>query len=1042
MQFKSHLKISGQNIKGFQLRRRNRAQKRISLKNKFDLEIIRVIPDFFNTLTNHALIINPKDTEFILDWIDQNTNGLDQKKFLNNYFANTIENNRRVRNWDSPNIPYILNLPYEKNLFAPLNFGHINMARVEVQIFESAIIQPVNLNQSNENTRRLYRWGQIITSAVFCGGILNKNGLVSILFNPQPKLYKHLVQISLFDENAPRWLLALGQKRTWFIDPISLQLIKQINAEQIKPILYSSLNENISWLIKALNYFFRMTAKANGFSYSEITSLSNWLDHHQTRLALILPPYLHHFSCGRVKSTSLSDHSFLRLTNNKYPGLIHSINSNESDDYSVNALKIDNRHGTEQDALTAEKAFRQALYIRKEEINPSVHSVIAKLNLEIKMHEKNTPEILLALARWTCQKLEVNDRDQSNNGITPSTAYEYFTSLSGGLIEQLGTQPLSTYEIENFIVAYEEILDALNPITSTKLGIAQRLRQFHRYLVVNHNVCPVDFKVLDDDCFISSADANLITNTEYKLILNELDGLCSNRTTKALRAIFILGYRCGLRISEVLNIRFSDLQLDIKSPLARIISAPISLLIRNTRFNDLKTSESRRILPLNLLIPEEELERLLSYVQTEFQDIKINSDRPIFTSDINSSTTMGRPQVYAFLNPLMRQATKDGNIRFHHLRHSFANNLLLGFTCSEERLNLLCNFDWFYIKLKQRLTSENINRRSFLSQIAAWMGHASPDTTIRNYLHVLDFLLLDALYPYSYSIKKRGLGDKAVLFEDMSPAKLLSQLTGLDPDALLRKTNKQITTPQFIANRPIALKDHAACLKTYLPIPKEWTGKEMSIRSFKTIGIKDWISFFEFLIAEKSYKDIFEILEIEQPDITQLERLLLHILKSRKNNRFKQSMLVMRLESRKHILQNSKKEIFLLTAPRGVSAIEVANQAYQHLLKQYGISDILVRDFFRIYITHYNHNFRDIRFKRGEDADYEKFISYTKTLVPDIMKPKIDEERYAHSDRYWKSIKFSPYDNNAPNGESAHALHFAILVAYLITQYIKSTESA
>lgn len=611
MQYKSHFKSSEPNIKGFLLRRRNRAQKRLSLLSKFDLEIVRVIPDFFNTATNHALIINPEDIEVIFNWIDQNTNGLDQKKFLNNYLASTIENNRRERNWGSPNISLIHNLPHEKNIFAPLNFVHIKMAREEVQIFESAINQPVGLNHSNENTRRLYRWGQVIASAVFCGGILDKNGLVSILFNPQPKLFKHLVQLSLFDDNAPRWLLALGQKRTWFIDPISLQLIKQISAEQIKPILYSSLNENISWLIKALNYFFRMTAKANGFSYSEITSLSSWLDHHQTRLALILPPYLHHFSCGRLKSTSLSDHSFLRLTNNKYPGLIHSINSNEADDYSVNALKTDNHNDSEKDALTAEKAFRQALYIRKEETNPSVHSVIAKLNVEIKKHEKNTPEILLALARWTCQKLEVNDRDQSNNGITPSTAYEYFTSLSGGLIEQLGTQTLSTYEIENFIVAYEEILDALNPITSTKLGIAQRLRQFHRYLVVNHNVCPVDFKVLDDDCFISSADANLITNTEYKLILKELDGLCTNRTTKALRAIFILGYRCGLRISEVLNIRFSDLQCDIKSPLARIISAPISLLIRNTRFNNLKTSESRRILPLNLLIPQDELQYLL-----------------------------------------------------------------------------------------------------------------------------------------------------------------------------------------------------------------------------------------------------------------------------------------------------------------------------------------------------------------------------------------------------------------------------------------------
>lgn len=1034
MQFKRPSTSSKDNLIGYRLRKQNRADKRNALKQKFDLEVGQTIPNFFNLDFNLGLKISTEETDKLLDWIERNTNGLDQKKFLNNYLATQLETNRQEKNWDCPTLPLIYNLPHEKNIFTPWSFSKINPAREEVKVFESSITTPVNLGQSNKNTCRLYKWGQILASAVFCGGILDKNALVSILFNPHPVLYKNLVQISLFDNDCPRWLLAAGQKRTWFVDPITLQLIKNIQLEQSQPIIHETLNENIKWIIKALNYFFRITADSNSFDYTPIQSLGQWLERHHTRLGLILPPYLLNFACGKLKATSLSNSTFLRLTQNKYMAVIHSNSHIEADDLIVEDLASKEQKKSQTDAIYAERAIRAALYKRSGDLKLSAHGAVAKLNHAIAIYEDQAPEILLSLARWVSRKIDANDRDPSCKGITQSSAYEYFTSLSGSLLEHLGSRPLSEYDIENFIGAYEEILDAIDPNSSTKLGIAQRLRQFHRYLVINHNVSPIDFKVLDEDCFVSASDANLITNTEYQTILSTLERLCSTRKAKAIRAIFILGYRCGLRISEVLNLRFSDIQMDIRSPLLKLINAPISLLIRNTIYNNLKTSDSRRILPLHLLIPEKELFVLLSHIQEEFRSSEAKSDHPIFTPEVNSTKPLDRRDVYSFLNPLMRQVTKDGNIRFHHLRHSFANNLSLAFLASSESLTLLYNFDTFYTDLKQHLLAEHQHQRSFLYQIATWMGHASPQTTVKNYIHILDFLLADALYPYSFSIKKRGLGDKAVFYKDLNPSELLSALTNLNRDALLTKSNKQKTVPQFIANRPTPLKDHAACLKRHLPIPEEWSTKEIAARPFHTININDWVAFFKFLSRGKSYQDIFELLEIEQPDTTLLEQLLYSLFQSRFNRRFKQSRLVPRLESTMHTLQISKNQIFLITPPRGEFASKVANDVYKNLITKFRSGADTVRDFFKIYITKYNHDHRDIRFKHDENDDYLSFIFLADYLFSDWMKLEINHEQYAESKRYWKSLRFRPLADHSPSGESAHALHFAILVAFLGTK--------
>lgn len=207
-----------------------------------------------------------------------------------------------------------------------------------------------------------------------------------------------------------------------------------------------------------------------------------------------------------------------------------------------------------------------------------------------------------------------------------------------------------------------------------------------------------------------------------------------------LRAALILGFFAGLRIIEILNLDRQSL----------IYDEGYVLRIRTS-----KTKNGIRNIPLSLLIPSEYLKELAVFFEQDGQDAN------------NGTSVSGSSYLFAEKDPFKEsiiysnQAAslfKDINpkIRFHHLRHSFANWFLIrwyatifgkegfpeGATFLEEEVFSKNYLDYLRIVLfgygRPKIGQDSFSH--VLPVLARLMGHAGPATTMTSYIHISDWL--------------------------------------------------------------------------------------------------------------------------------------------------------------------------------------------------------------------------------------------------------------------------------------------------------------
>lgn len=245
-------------------------------------------------------------------------------------------------------------------------------------------------------------------------------------------------------------------------------------------------------------------------------------------------------------------------------------------------------------------------------------------------------------------------------------------------------------------------------------------------------------------------DASLITVDEYLEVLQRLVGLktfADSNDRSAARVALILGYRCGLRRAEVEWLRVSDFD--------RINY----LHVRPTEMRALKTSNARRDLPLELLVPSEELKyvcRRISQVRALALRKKIPLDRALLFSEADNPA---RPMDFnvgvlrmihrAFQEDERRGwAEIDPTFRFHRLRHSCATVTLLrlwpelhGIARHIFGTKAKATLRWVIEESKdfrERLMGCSVTEVD-LQAIALLLGHGSAATSLEHYVHVLDW---------------------------------------------------------------------------------------------------------------------------------------------------------------------------------------------------------------------------------------------------------------------------------------------------------------
>jgi hypothetical protein len=239
-------------------------------------------------------------------------------------------------------------------------------------------------------------------------------------------------------------------------------------------------------------------------------------------------------------------------------------------------------------------------------------------------------------------------------------------------------------------------------------------------------------------------NADWLTPKEFDDVINLIS---SDQITKLtwLKEVSVLiarmCYRAGTRRTEPTVVRVMDLQVS-KTP---------ELIVRESVFGTLKSNQAERRLPIHGLFPVDEANELLNYAQRRL--LASGPHAPLFVNPEKPDIALNPDSVFRVITAAMKMVT-GRDLVAHTLRHSAANTLLIQFEVADGNIELPNDIDVFQhlnfstercIAVKNAIfrrlsgSPEGSGEKNIYA-VSLLIGHLSPKTTIKSYLHLLDLL--------------------------------------------------------------------------------------------------------------------------------------------------------------------------------------------------------------------------------------------------------------------------------------------------------------
>lgn len=371
--------------------------------------------------------------------------------------------------------------------------------------------------------------------------------------------------------------------------------------------------------------------------------------------------------------------------------------------------------------------------------------------LTVNAQPSSVEECFTEFARFLVTSLSVG-----GHKLAISTARSYLVTVAKRLGGRLGGADPRSLGTETLEILYGEILedaDYESGARKQRRRIARALREFHHFLVLRFQFEPINpCEILGIGKGLVPVDANLITPDEYEQIFQKIPESikllhpsipAQAKLARAAQLIFMLSFRCGLRRMEVLMLKSVDFSEH----------EPAELLIRPSDARRLKTKSATRKMPLYAMLPGNDLAELLNWKITRKAEIAASSasDHEQFLFGIPELDFNCIPQdtIFPIIHHAMREVTKDPSMRFHHLRHSFANWTFLRLMLADlpdipvlfphlpVTTDLLDNSKRF----RDGLYGRSDPTRRHVYAVASLLGHSGPDISLEHYIHFCDLLL-------------------------------------------------------------------------------------------------------------------------------------------------------------------------------------------------------------------------------------------------------------------------------------------------------------
>jgi len=663
-----------------------------------------------------------------------------------------------------PSVPYLTRRP--KNRYIP---GQFRVA--EANSIAEAVVRDLR-NPAPPTSAA--RYGQILLSAMLYGGMLDVSNLRALVAN-LPSAWENPGHDLVVPLKTPD---SADRHNLWFADPVSQALIQRWWRDHQSDHPFVGEIRQPDQAIKA---YLRHLGIGSTLSVADLRQQC----HH--RLALRIPPVLVDYGRGLVTSVSLPQATWQRL--NTGLALNRQDSATDSASTTMPAIPVALFSGHPSDL---EKS-RQIGYWRAFHRKLSKHTKTCthtwfrkKIKSYVQQEKGKLLPTLNYILRWGFDLTRTTKRDKliyypgrEKGQLRPTSALDYMADVAIYLITSAEDEDLVTMDAEELHDLYADAIDLCprSPKAHPHDLIAQRcaeaLQRFHGFLEFRFGAPWVDFHDL-----VSShngrinVDANVISYTEYERLQQVLLPGQTGDTLQQMRSLIaMLAFRCGLRRGECQRLRLCDFHPG---------SLP-ELLVRNSRYGRTKSSSSVRRLPLHALLTDDQLQSLRDWVDFRASVVGSASSEALM---FDVPYPLGVEK--ALMTPIrmaLHQVTGDTTLRFHHLRHSFATWTLLRLMIPDLpqlRASFTQHTDFELDacqNLRKRLLHNRSAGRQLLYELARLVGHESPETTLKHYVHLLDWILGQSL--------------AAEHCEPQVSAAAISSLTGLSLTQIYHQENSE-----------------------------------------------------------------------------------------------------------------------------------------------------------------------------------------------------------------------------------------------------------
>ena len=352
---------------------------------------------------------------------------------------------------------------------------------------------------------------------------------------------------------------------------------------------------------------------------------------------------------------------------------------------------------------------------------------------EVIPKQKSMPQLAMLLMAWAIHLCKSGTRSKKN--IAFSTVDKYVCMVARALLNTMTNIDFISLEADAYESYYLEIIESQPE--HRREDVAGRLYEFHYFLsqayAVEEPAWSEIFRLSNLGKSEGFADANFITEDEYLAIIESVkqSSFLSDRLRAQYVVLLILGYRFGLRFGEAHRLQYRDIQE---------YQGEINIVVRNSIYGETKSSAGQRIVPLLETLTETETSaftQLLAWTGVQWQTDK---QAALMAEASNSRDLIERNQTIATLGQYIKLKTGDSNLRFHHLRHSWATRLYAyHYSRQSEKKHPLASKSIVTQYWTDFIGTHNTTYP--LSSISTALGHLHETTTLTSYVHAIDACL-------------------------------------------------------------------------------------------------------------------------------------------------------------------------------------------------------------------------------------------------------------------------------------------------------------